>query len=218
MNEQIILENVSKTIKGRKILDNICLVLNAGQIYCFSGRNGSGKTMLLRAISGLISVDGKITVFGKEITRDHSFPDDIGLLIEKTEMWPQVTATENLQILAEIRGVIGEIEIREALERVGLDPDDNRKVRTYSLGMKQKLAIAQAIMEKPRLLLLDEPTNGLDDSSVELFRTILKEEKDRGCTVLIATHQTEDIAGICDKMYRVSEGQCHVQEKANEKD
>ena len=215
MNTQIILNNVSKTIKGRRVLDHINLTLDAGKTYCFCGRNGSGKTMLLRAIAGLIGVEGKIIVFGKDITADHSFPDNVGLIIEKTEMWPQFTGLENLGLLAEIRGVITKDDCVRALERVGLDPEDSRLVRTYSLGMKQKLAIAQAIMEKPSLLLLDEPTNGLDDDAVLRFRKIMEEEKSRGCTILLATHQLEDLNGLVDKTYRISEGRCREDSPKN---
>lgn len=211
-NGQIILKDVSKKIREKTILDQINLALDAGGIYGFFGRNGSGKTMLLRAIAGLIRVEGSVAVFGKQISRDGSFPDSVGLVIEHPDMWGQMNAVENLKLLAEIKNEIGEKEIREALERVGLDPDDKRKVRTYSMGMKQKLAIAQAIMEKPELLLLDEPTNGLDDDAVEHVRRILCEEKSRGCTILITTHQKEDVVDLCDRTFRISEGKCQETE------
>ena len=166
MNDKIILKNVTKQIKGQEVLSRVNLELDAGGIYGFFGRNGSGKTMLLRAIAGLIRVNGKIIVFGKDLSRENAFPDRLGLIIEKTELWPQYSAMENLKLLAGIRNEIGEEEIRTALERVGLNPDDKRPIRTYSMGMRQKLALAQAIMESPQLLLLDEPTNALDDDAV----------------------------------------------------
>ena len=208
MENKIILRNVTKEIKGKKVLQHVDLELDAGGVYGFFGRNGSGKTMLLRAVAGLIKVRGKIIVFGKDLSKEAAFPDRLGLLIEKTELWPQYSAMENLELLAQIRNEIGEEEMRTALERVGLDPKDKRPIRTYSMGMKQKLALAQAIMESPRLLLLDEPTNGLDDDAVELFRRIILEEQERGCTILIATHQKEDIAGLCSRSFRMSEGAC----------
>ena len=208
MEGKIVLRNVSKKIKGKTVLQHVDLELDAGGVYGFFGRNGSGKTMLLRAIAGLIKVGGKIIVFGKDLTKDAAFPEKLGLLIEKTELWPQYSAMENLELLAQIRNEIGEEEMQTALERVGLDPEDKRPIRTYSMGMKQKLALAQAIMESPRLLLLDEPTNGLDDDAVELFRRIILQEKERGCTILIATHQKEDIEGLCSRSFRMSEGTC----------
>ena len=211
-NGQIILKNVSKTIRGKNILDHIDLTLDAGKIYGVFGRNGSGKTMLLRAIAGLIRVEGSVSVFGKQISRDGSFPDSVGLVIEKSDMWGQMNAIDNLKLLAGIRNEIGEAEIRDALERVGLNPGDIRNVRMYSMGMKQKLTIAQAIMEKPDLLLLDEPTNGLDDNAVENFRRIIREEKERGCTVIVATHQKEDVIDLCDRTFRISEGRCEETE------
>ena len=211
-NAQIILQKVSKTIRGKIILDRIDLTLDEGGIYGFFGRNGSGKTMLLRAVAGLIRTEGSISVFGKQISRDGSFPDSMGVVIEHPDMWGDRNAVENLKLLAEIKNEIGEKEIREALERVGLDPDDRRKVRTYSMGMKQKLAIAQAIMERPELLLLDEPTNGLDDNAVTDVRRILREEKSRGCTILITTHQKEDVIDLCDRTFRISEGRCEETE------
>ena len=208
MEDKIVLRNVTKQIKGKTVLQHVDLELDAGGVYGFFGRNGSGKTMLLRAAAGLIKVRGKIIVFGKDLSKEAAFPDRLGLLIEKTELWPQYSAMENLELLAQIRNEIGDEEMRTALERVGLDPEDKRPIRTYSMGMKQKLALAQAIMESPRLLLLDEPTNGLDDDAVELFRRIIREEHERGCTILIATHQKEDIAGLCSRSFRMSEGTC----------
>lgn len=212
MNDKIILKNVTKQIKGQEVLSRVNLELDAGGIYGFFGRNGSGKTMLLRAIAGLIRVNGKIIVFGKDLSRDNAFPDRLGLIIEKTELWPQYSAMENLKLLAGIRNEIGEEEIRTALERVGLNPDDKRAIRTYSMGMRQKLALAQAIMESPQLLLLDEPTNGLDDDAVELFRQIMREEQQRGCTILVATHQGEDVAGLCSRVFRMADGKCREAE------
>lgn len=207
--EYIILKNVNKTIKGKRILDDINLELEKGLIHGFFGRNASGKTMLFRAVAGLITVDsGMVDIFGKRITDDKSFPDSMGIMIENIGLWKNLTGVETLRLIADIKGVIGENEIREALERVGLDPDDKRKYKAYSMGMKQKLVLAQAIMEKPELLILDEPTNGFDEQAVELFQKIILEEKQRGATCLIATHQKEDVKDLCDKVYNIKDGCC----------
>ena len=207
--EYIILKNVNKTIKGKKILDNINLELEKGLVHGFFGRNASGKTMLFRAVAGLITVDsGEIDVFGKRITDDNSFPDSMGIMIENIGLWKNLNGVETLKLIADIKGIIGIDEIREALTRVGLDPDDKRKYRAYSMGMRQKLVLAQAIMEKPELLILDEPTNGFDEQAVELFQKIILEEKQRGATCLIATHQKEDIKDLCDKVYNIKDGRC----------
>lgn len=207
--EYIILKNVNKTIKGKRILDDINLELEKGLIHGFFGRNASGKTMLFRAVAGLITVDsGTVDIFGKRITDDKSFPDSMGIMIENIGLWKNLTGVETLRLIADIKGVIGENEIREALERVGLDPDDKRKYKAYSMGMRQKLVLAQAIMEKPELLILDEPTNGFDEQAVELFQKIILEEKQRGATCLIATHQKEDVKDLCDKVYNIKDGCC----------
>lgn len=207
--EYIVLKNVNKTIKGRKILNDINLELEKGLIHGFFGRNASGKTMLFRAVAGLITVDsGTVDVFGKRITDDKSFPDSMGIMIENIGLWKSLTGIEALRLIADIKGVIGENEIREALVRVGLDPDDKRKYKAYSMGMRQKLVLAQAIMEKPELLILDEPTNGFDEEAVELFQKIILEEKQRGATCLIATHQKEDVKDLCDKVYNIKDGCC----------
>lgn len=206
---KIIVKDVNKSIKGKKILNNINLELEGGLVHGFFGRNASGKTMLFRAIAGLITVDeGMIDVFGKRITDDNSFPDNMGIMIENIGLWKQLTGMETLRLIADIRNVIGTDEIRNALERVGLDPDDKRKYKAYSMGMRQKLVLAQAIMEKPDLLILDEPTNGFDEQAVELFQKIIAEEKARGATCLIATHQKDDIKELCDKVYNIKEGCC----------
>ncbi|NLB42714.1 MAG: ABC transporter ATP-binding protein [Clostridiales bacterium] len=207
--EYIILEDVSKILKNRKVLQEINLVLIKCLTYGFIGRNGSGKTMILRAISGLITpTTGKITVFGINITEKHCFPDKMGLIIEDIELWNDLTGFQNLQLIADINKTITNDEIRSSLTRVGLDPDDKRKYRAYSMGMKKRLNIAQAIMEKPDLILLDEPTNGLDEQGVSLFQLIAKEEKSRGATLFIATHLKEDIRDLCDEVYVMDNGFC----------
>lgn len=216
MNEKnyILLKDVNKKLAGRLVLRDINLELACGQIYAFTGRNGSGKTMLLRMISGLIFPDtGSVTVFGQDISGKQVFPDSLGLMIENIGLWDHLTGLENLMLLARIKNIIDENGARRALERVGLDPDDTRKYKAFSLGMKQKLAFAQAFMEQPQLLILDEPTNSMDEEAVDIFRAIIREEKMRGATILISTHQKEDVQGLVDVYYHMKDGSCTLQEE-----
>ena len=205
--EQIILKDVTKTIKGHKVLDNVNLTLDKGGIYGFFGENGSGKTMLFRAISGLINLtNGEISVFSKTIGKDISYPSDLGVIIETVGFWGEYTGFTNLKMLASIRHKIKDEEIRNAISRVGLNPNDKRFYRKYSLGMKQRLAVAQAIMEYPELLILDEPTNALDEDGIELIRNIIRQEQQRGATVLIASHNKEDISILSDRKFKMANG------------
>ena len=164
---KVVFNNYNKLIKKKEILTDINLTFESGKIYGLHGHNGSGKTMLLRAICGLIlPTSGSVTVDGKTVGKDIEFPDSVGVIIENMSLIPEYTGFKNLQLLAGIKKKIGDSEIRDTLISVGLDPDDKRKVKEYSLGMKQKLNFAQAIMEKPELLLLDEPTNAMDVQTV----------------------------------------------------
>ena len=202
------LTNVTKHLKKRTILSDINLTLEKGKIYGLYGRNGSGKTMLIRVIAGLIlPSSGKVEVFGQQIGEDMSFPQSMGLTIENVGFWPRYTAMECLELLASIKHEISSDQIRQTLKRVGLDPDDNRKYYQFSLGMKQKLAIAQALMEKPDLILLDEPTNSLDEEAVSDVRNILIEERERGALIVIASHNKDDINQLADKVIMISDGQ-----------
>ncbi len=197
----------TKVLKKREILKHINLQLEEGGIYGLYGHNGSGKSMLMRAIAGLmLPTSGSVFVFGKEVGRDVTFPPDMGLIIENVGFWPHYTGFENLQALASIRRKIGPQEIRAAITRVGLDPDDPRPYRKYSLGMKQRLGIAQAVMESPRLLMLDEPTNALDEDGIALVRQIVREENARGATVLLASHLKEDLTTLCSRFFRMRDG------------
>lgn len=205
--DKIIVKNATRDIKGIRVLDHINLELDRGGIYGFIGANGSGKTMLFRAICGLIRLsEGEIEVFSQKIRQDVSFPESLGVIIESIGFWDEYTGYENLYLLSKIKKIIGKSEIREALIRVGLNPDDKRTYKKYSLGMKQRLGIAEAIMERPTLLVLDEPTNALDEDGVEMVRKILFEEKERGATILIASHNKEDISILCDRIFKMSEG------------
>lgn len=210
MNQSIKLLNVSKRIRKKTILSNINLELTNHNIYGLYGRNGSGKTMLIRLIAGLIRpTEGEVHVFGKRIGFDTSFPTSLGITIENVGFWPGYTGFDCLKLLASIKKVIGDKEINDALKRVGLDPNDNRKYYQYSLGMKQKLAIAQAIMEKPDLIMLDEPTNSLDEESVKAVRDILIEERDRGALIIVASHSKEDLRIISSSNLKIVEGKVY---------
>lgn len=208
---KLIIENVAKKIKGKVILDNINAVLENGRVYGFVGRNGSGKTMLFRAISGLIRVtSGKIILDGKELHQDMDVLPSLGMILENAGLFPDLTGMENLEFLAGIKKLIGKEEISDAIRRVGLDPKDKRSYRKYSLGMKQRLKIAQAIMEKPDILILDEPTNGIDEDGVELVRKIVMEEKERGAMVLISSHNREDIKLLSDEIFHMKDGRMEI--------
>jgi len=198
---------LNKEIKGNKVLRDINIEMSKGKIYGFYGRNGSGKTMLFRAVSGLIKpTSGEIFVFGKKLGRDTSFPENLGLIIENVGFWSQYTGFWNLKYLASIRNIINDEEIRSAIKRVGLNPEDKKIYKKYSLGMKQRLGIAQAIMERPELIILDEPTNALDSEGIDLVRNILLEEKDRGALIMIASHNKEDINLLSDEKYMMDNG------------
>lgn len=210
---ELIVNDISKTIRKRLILDHVSLNLEGGKIYGFVGRNGSGKTMLFRALSGLMRVDsGSIAWNGKILHKDFSVLPSLGIVIENASLYPSLTGIGNLTYLAKLTGRIGHEEIVQAITRVGLDPYDKRVYGKYSLGMKQRLAVAQAIMEKPDVIMLDEPMNALDGGGIEEMRKIIFEEKDRGALILISTHNREDVRDLVDKWYRVDNGQVIEQE------
>ncbi len=198
---------LDKKIKDNIVLNNINLQLEKGNIYGFLGRNGSGKSMLFRAICGLIKpTSGQVKIDGKLLGKDIGFPQSCGVIIESCGFWNEYTGYENLKKLASIKNIINDEEIKEILIRLGLDPKDKRPFKKYSLGMKQKLAIAQAIMEKPEMIILDEPTNALDEESVEIFRNIILNEKKRGALILIASHNREDINILADFKFKMNNG------------
>lgn len=204
---KVVFKNYNKLIKKKEILTDINLTFESGKIYGLHGHNGSGKTMFLRAICGLIlPTSGSVTVDGKTVGKDIEFPDSVGVIIENMSLIPEYTGFKNLQLLAGIKKKIGDSEIRDTLISVGLDPDDKRKVKEYSLGMKQKLNFAQAIMEKPELLLLDEPTNAMDVQTVEKVRSILVEMKEKGTLIIIASHNKEDLDALCDEFIDICDG------------
>lgn len=204
---EIKIEDLSKSIKGALILDKVSITLTSGKIYGLRGKNGSGKTMLMRAMSGLLIPDtGSVIINGKMLHKDISFPESIGILIENPSFLPQYTGFKNLKLLAGLTGKILDDEIRTALERVGLDPEDKRIYRKYSLGMKQKLGIANAIMGEPDIIILDEPINALDEESVKKIKKVLLEIRDKGKLIIIACHDREELEYLSDIIYEIKDG------------
>lgn len=209
------LQNVTKRIKENTVLDNVSYTFKSGFVYGLYGQNGSGKTMLLRAISGLINLDsGSIFIYGEKLHDKIEFPPETGIVIENMELLPECSAKRNLQMLAKIKNIADEKDIIFSLERVGLDPDSDKKVKKFSLGMKQRLNIAQAIFENQKIILLDEPTNALDEEAVQLIYKIIREEKSRGATIIVATHHKEDLKEVCDVILKIAEGKI-VEENEN---
>lgn len=199
--------NISKTIGEANILKNISLDLYEGKVYGFQGRNGSGKTMLFRAIAGLIRVDsGEVIVNGLKLDNKY-FAEDLGLLLENPAFIPNLTGKKNLEMIASIRKVVDEKRIDEILHMVGLYKARDKIFAKYSLGMKQRLAIAQAIMEHPKILMLDEPTNAIDEQGVIILKNIIKSEKEKGTIVLLASHEKEIIDALADEIFLMKEGE-----------
>lgn len=209
MNNSVIIniDNLSKKVKDIDILKNISVQFKEGTIYGIVGKNGSGKTMLFKAICGLINpTSGEISIFNKTMKKG-SFPENTGVIIENPGFLPQYSAFDNLKILSSIHNKIDDETIKKYINLVTLDADDNRPVKKFSLGMKQKLGIAQALMEEPKLLILDEPMNALDEDSVVNIRKILLDLKSKGVTILLSSHNREDIDQLCDYIYTMKSGE-----------
>lgn len=199
--------NVSLKIKKDTILKDINAQFGDGKIHGIIGRNGSGKTMLMKCICGFIRpTEGEITVAGKRIGVDCDFPESIGVIIETPEFIPYYSGFKNLKLLADIQHKITDEDICKSMELVGLDPKLKRSVKKYSLGMRQRLGLAQAVMENPDLLILDEPMNGLDKEGVGDMRKYLLALKEQGKTILIASHSAEDIEALCDTVVEMDKG------------
>lgn len=201
------LKNVTKKIKQDILLDHISLEFRGGKVYGLQGKNGSGKTMLMRAVCGLITLsDGEIDIDGEILHKDISFPRSIGVLLENPAFLNGYTGLENLKLLADIQGGIEEKELRDCLAKVGLDADDKRVYRKYSLGMKQKLGIAAAVMGSPDIVILDEPINAIDEAGVEKVRGILRGLKERGSVIIVACHDREELELLSDEIIKISKG------------
>lgn len=198
----IVVEHVYKSFGKEKVLKDVSLIISPGKIYGIVGNNGSGKTVLMKCICGFMRPDkGKIYVDGKRIGKDADFPDSIGVIIETPGFIPHETGYKNLKILAGLKGIVDKEQIRETIKKVGLNPDMKKPVSKYSLGMRQRLGIAQAIMENPTTLILDEPFNGLDKNGVAEMRLLLKELKKQGKAILLASHNARDIEELCDEVH-----------------
>ena len=205
----IIIENATKKFGTQTVLNNVSLTLEDGKIYGFVGQNGCGKTVLFKSICGFIYLDrGTITVDGKVIGKDIDIIKDAGIIIESPGFLPNYSAFKNLKFLTMIKDNIGDEQIKSTLISVGLDPESKKVVGKFSLGMRQRLGIAQAIMENPHILILDEPMNGLDKRGVEDIRKILMDLKKKGKLILLASHNPLDIDILCDCVYELDADNC----------
>ncbi|HFV3035412.1 TPA: ATP-binding cassette domain-containing protein [Streptococcus pneumoniae] len=210
MNEIITLKNIQLELKKTCVFQNLNFSCKQGEIIGITGANASGKSVLFKLIAGLYSPSyGEVLINGENIVPERKIPANLGALIEEPGFINYYSGFKNLQYLASIRGVVGNQEINDTLKIVGLYEQKDQKVKTYSLGMRKKLGIAQAIMENPSILLLDEPMNALDKSSVENMRTLFRKlSSEKGTTILIASHSEEDIRILCDKVYAIEDKVC----------
>ena len=206
-NYAILVEHLTKTYGEHTVLSDVSVSFEKNKIHGLIGRNGSGKTMLLKCICGLTPVSmGKITVNGKVLGKDTDIAPNVGIIIETPGFLPNYTGYHNLKFLADINRVVSKEQIRAAIQRVGLDPDSKKKVSQYSLGMRQRLGIAQAIMENPSVLLLDEPLNGIDKQGVQEIRELFLQLRNEGITIVLASHNKDDIELLCDCIYEIDDG------------
>ena len=215
MDKNIItVRNATKRFGEETVLQDVTVEFERGKIHGIIGRNGSGKTMLFKCICGLITLSsGEIMVNNKKIGKDTDVPERVGMIIESPGFLLNYSGYGNLRLLASINHCIGKADIYDALEKVGLEAHSRKHVRKYSLGMRQRLGIAQAIMENPELLIFDEPFNGLDNQGVEDMRELFLSLKEEGKTILIASHNAEDIEILCDYVYRMETGKLMSREK-----
>lgn len=209
------IEDYTKIINKETILDNINIKMDKGIVYGFKGKNASGKTMLMRAVCGLIkSTKGEVIIDGEIIGKDRSFPRSVGALIENPGFIANYSGFNNLKTIAAIKQKIGDDRIKEVLTEVGLNPDDKKKFKKYSLGMKQKLGIAAAIMEDPEIIILDEPTNALDESSVTSLHNIIQKHKQQGALIIVSSHDSEELGFLADEIFEIESGKIkrHIRE------
>lgn len=203
--DYIRLKDVYKTMKGTQVLKGVNLTVEQGDIVGIRGINGSGKTMVLRAIAGLIRVDGSVEIGGKKMEPGEC-PKDIGVLVEMPGFLPEFTGKKNLQLLGMLQEGVTEEDIEEAMNAVGLDPKDRRHYKKYSLGMKERLGIAQAILKKPKLILLDEPTNGIDSDGIQMLEELLRHLKEAGSTIVVTSHDRDFLDAVTLQCYEMKEG------------
>lgn len=203
--DYIRLKDVHKTMKGTQVLKGVNLTVEQGDIVGIRGINGSGKTMVLRAIAGLIRVEGSVEIGGKEMEPGEC-PKDIGVLIEMPGFLSEFTGKKNLQLLGMLQEGVTEEDIEEAMNAVGLDPKDRRHYKKYSLGMKERLGIAQAILKKPKLILLDEPTNGIDSDGIQMLEELLWRLKEAGSTIVVTSHDRDFLDAVTSQCYEMKEG------------
>lgn len=204
---KIEIKNVTKKFKDIAVLESVSMTLCEGKIYGFVGHNGSGKSVLLKIICAFYEpTSGEVLFDGINVIKENSYPPDTRALIEKPNFLSELTGKENLLLLAQVQNKIGEKEVDEMLDVVGLQKVANKKYYQYSLGMKQKLGIAQVLMENPKIMIFDEPFNGLDDESAKKIRNILLQEKEKGKIIILATHIKEDVDILCDEIYKFNDG------------
>ena len=210
----ISIEHVTKKIKDATVLKDICLEMKGGTVYGLQGKNGSGKTMLMRAISGLIRpTSGRIVINGEQLHKNISIPRSIGLLLENPSLLPEYDASQNLKLLAKMQGGVPEDEIRQLIRDVGLEDAGHKKVEKYSLGMKQRLGIAAAILGSPDIILLDEPINAIDGEGVEEIRSLILSLKNEKRIIIVACHDKEEMNLLADEIVHLRDGRIEGQEK-----
>ena len=209
----ISIEHVTKKIKDATVLKDICLEMKGGTVYGLQGKNGSGKTMLMRAISGLIRpTSGRIVINGEQLHKNISIPRSIGLLLENPSLLPEYDASQNLKLLAKMQGGVPEEEIRQLIRDVGLDDAGHKKVEKYSLGMKQRLGIAAAILGSPDIILLDEPINAIDGEGVDEIRSLILSLKNEKRIIIVACHDKEEMNLLADEIVHLRDGRIEGQE------
>ena len=209
----ISIEHVTKKIKDATVLKDICLEMKGGTVYGLQGKNGSGKTMLMRAISGLIRpTSGRIVINGEQLHKNISIPRSIGLLLENPSLLPEYDAFQNLKLLAKMQGGVPEEEIRQLIRDVGLEDAGHKKVEKYSLGMKQRLGIAAAILGSPDIILLDEPINAIDGEGVEEIRSLILSLKNEKRIIIVACHDKEEMNLLADEIVHLRDGRIEGQE------